>query len=570
MKLLPIIPYNNAKIENNIAVSRPVFTAKTRIKQENVKKTAKEIFDSINIEKPSGELGEKIKTILANPQSKNIFFTALASLVTAAATQIAGLVSISEKADKSENKNSCLNSPIQKLTKHKGRQADFEINLAKQIEQAAGCFNLADNETAEMINIYNKFCGLNYKGNHYSLDNNLVSNKEITEKYIEAVSKCKNKDELMDITRKYNSEYSLEKYPDSYETDEIIKNIEASDNTTFSILKPYKNLQNSYIQYVKAGDINNEQEVIKEFIQNITNNSSDEEVKKMLLPKINKFYGGLLFEIASIYQEAYKNSPEEASGFSKRIINKMINTEALETWASSGCKQRLDFNTYNSLFSNGVEYNKVKEFAKLKRDTKFNEFKIVSPEHFSVKFPYAAFSRNFHLMNSIFNLIHNADYSPLCADDCSEYTVNDIQAELKKHSSTYPNLKKHLAVKDKSYLNLKKMQGLIDLYYRHENNKNIFTLHSYLRFLERAVLPDIIENGEEEDIYSGKILTQEFIKKLNELKQALNDVFKYPTDIQTYQFENILAPQFIVKLDSAEQDQFVITLDINDKIHTLY
>ena len=114
------------------------------------------------------------------------------------------------------------------------------------------------------------------------------------------------------------------------------------------------------------------------------------------------------------------------------------------------------------------------------------------------------------------------------------------------------------------------MQGLIDLYYRHENNKNIFTLHSYLRFLERAVLPDIIENGEEEDIYSGKILTQEFIKKLNELKQALNNVFKYPTDIQTYQFENILAPQFIVKLDSAEQDQFVITLDINDKIHTLY
>ena len=64
-------------------------------------------------------IGEKIKTILANPQSKNIFFTALASLVTAAATQIAGLVSISEKADKSENKNSCLNSPIQKLTKHK-------------------------------------------------------------------------------------------------------------------------------------------------------------------------------------------------------------------------------------------------------------------------------------------------------------------------------------------------------------------------------------------------------------------------------------------------------------------
>ena len=70
-----------------------------------------------------------------------------------------------------------------------------------------------------------------------------------------------------------------------------------------------------------------------------------------------------------------------------------------------------------------------------------------------------------------------------------------IEEEIQNHYYSYPNLKKHLEVKDKTYLSMGKMQNLIDMYYGNERNQNIFTLHSYLRFIERIVLPEIKENG---------------------------------------------------------------------------
>ena len=95
-------------------------------------------------------------------------------------------------------------------------------------------------------------------------------------------------------------------------------------------------------------------------------------------------------------------------------------------------------------------------------------------------------------------------------------------------------------------------------------------MHSYLRFLERVVLPEIKEEGDISDVTSSKIVCQTFIKKLNELKEALNTGFRSPINIETYQIDNVRAPQLIVNIVGANRSSFKITIDTSDKIHTIY
>ena len=54
------------------------------------------------------------------------------------------------------------------------------------------------------------------------------------------------------------------------------------------------------------------------------------------------------------------------------------------------------------------------------------------------------------------------------------------------------------------------------------------------------------------------------------MKRALENGFKEPVDVETYQIENIQAPQIVVNLANSEQKYFTITLNNEDKIHTIY
>ncbi len=561
MKLLPVILNPNVK---NDAPAKPVFTARAKVKPNVVQGLAKDIFDNINSSNQTEKLGEKIKIILANPTLKNIFFASIASLVTAAAAQIASLSSAAETIVHKSDEDILINNSIERIIKHKGHPADFETNLINRIRQASDKYNLSEADIAEMIKLYNKFCGVNYKGCHYSLTNVLLSNKQIVEEYILGIDSCNDKEELLNYTDKFNNEYALQKFPTDTDSAKVLEAIALNKPDTYNILKMYKNIQNSYLKLVKDEQTLG---VIDDFIKNITENLEDDGLKKMLFSRINKSYNECLFEIAKMYKET---TPEYSDTFLRLIINKMISPDALKTWDNSGCKQRLDFNTYNNLILNDIDTDAIKKFGKLKRDTKFSDFKMFTPEHFNIKLPYTAFSRNFHLINSVFSILNKSDYSPLEAEDDSNYTVSSIQEELKKRNTSYPNLKEYLAVKDKTYLNTRKMQILLELYYGNESNKNIFTLHSYLRFLERVVLPEIKEEGDISDVTSSKIVCQTFIKKLNELKEALNTGFRSPINIETYQIDNVRAPQLIVNIVGANRSSFIITIDTSDKIHTIY
>ena len=584
MKLLPIISNINYTKETPQQNTPVAFRARPKLKTDVFEKVSAEISEHIKTNLSSGGLGDKIKEQLNNKQQRNLFFSVVASLVTATAAQITELISTetketakplktpnSAKKERKKSEENCnKEEPAIQFTRHKGRQAEFEAELSGKIEALLAKPGFNDEDKAKMTALYNKFCGNNYKGCHYSPQRELTPNKTIVESYLKELSQCRDENEIKKLTDKYYNSFSIEEPPKT--EDEIAKGIlDNVEPNSANILKSYKNIQKTYIDAVKDEQDGSKAALFKEFTEKVEQTTDNDKFKKILYSRINRYYPDCLFEIINIYNQYSRSDSTQAASFLTLLSNKMANNEALKKWETSGCTQRLNFSTYNQLIINNLDDESIKAIAKLKRDTRLEDFDIIDQQKFIAKFPYLSFSRNFNLMNNIFELINKSSgYQPLKSEELMNFDTKDIEEEIQNHYYSYPNLKKHLEVKDKTYLSMGKMQNLIDMYYGNERNQNIFTLHSYLRFIERIVLPEIKENGEDEDIHSTKIIRQEFIKKLGELKSALNKAFKLPIEISTYQVENIKAPQLTMTLGDNESQSYTITINRNDKIHTIF
>ena len=114
------------------------------------------------------------------------------------------------------------------------------------------------------------------------------------------------------------------------------------------------------------------------------------------------------------------------------------------------------------------------------------------------------------------------------------------------------------------------MQNLLDLYEGNDVNGSLFTLHSYLRFIERVVIPTINKNSNiDEAAYCARI-NKTYIAKLREFKESLNECFEAPVEIRTYSIGDIEAPQFDVPMSNSNGEDLLITINNNGKIHTIF
>lgn len=147
------------------------------------------------------------------------------------------------------------------------------------------------------------------------------------------------------------------------------------------------------------------------------------------------------------------------------------------------------------------------------------------------------------------------------------YTPADIDTEINKNRLTYPLLTKYLTMPNKSYLNQGKEEKLLDIYNGAKVNKDLFTLHSYLRFLERYVMPEL---NNENKIYASQIRNA-YLPKLVTLKNAINDAMKTFITVYEYSIENtdIKAPK--IKIPYGKNGNFFeITINDAGKIHTIF
>ena len=565
MKVLFSLP------DNKINHPKPAFKKKKKNKafSEITEGLIKELSKNVR----NDALAQKIKKQVTDPAQKNIFFAAVASLITAAAAQITEiLIGDSNKKDNIIETQKITNadgdtyeaSPKHKteiqFAKHKGRQADFEINLINIINQVVKEMRLGDDDYANLVKLYNKFCGINYKGEHYSQDNEPLSNGNIAKNLIKELMFCNETEKLNNIIVKYN-QY----------TTEPAKEPDKTDPETIKIIKYYKNLSDSYIAFTKQKNDPEQQQLIENFIKKLYTNPIPKSLKQAQFTNINTLYCDNLYALASLYNEINTNTPELTDKLFSLIGNKKLSNEALLKWNESGCKYYLNFFEYNSMIRAGIDDDSIKELAKQKRNTKLNNINIIDSDNFIITPPFIYTNKNFYLINNIFKLIHkNDNYTPLSSNEPEVYTIDDIESEIKKHSNSYPNLKRHLSVKNKEYLNQGKMQNLLDLYYGDKINKSLFTLHSYLRFIERIVIPTIDEyNGLEDANYCNNI-NKTYIAQVKELKEVMAQAFKEPIEIQTYSIGDVKAPQFTIPMTNSNGEDLLITINNENKIHTIF
>ena len=560
MKILSLTSYPQTTHQ----LQKTTFQAnpKTKVINELTDSFTKELSNAIK----SGDLANQIKTQMTNTEKKRTFFTVLASLITATAVQITDFITNENKEDKTvidkkddEAKHSFEKQHLLKLINHKGRKLDFEINLLNAIDNIIQKLQLQDNDKNNLINLYNKFCGINYKSKHYSPDNELISNSEIVKSLVEDLNQASDTQSLNNIISEYNN-YSLEakERPEESLDSEILKNI-----------KLYPNITKAYSDSTKQNQNKDAKILIESFLIDISNESLPKAIKQKLFKNINNEYSENIYELSTLHNDLKNNNPESATRLNILIANKNLSPRALKSWYTGSYKYNLNFFEYNSMVLNDINDETITEIGKQKRNTKLKEINVITPDKFSISLPFINYKKNFHLINNIFALLHK-DCAPLNSNEPDEYNLNDVEIEIKKHQNTYPNLIQHLSIKDKDYLNQGKMQNLLDLYYGDNINKNLFTLHSYLRFIERIVIPSINDSSTMEDANYCKNINKTYIFKVKELKQSLENSFNEPIDVRTYSIENIKAPQFKIQMPSAQDDEISITINNDGKIHTIF
>ena len=73
-----------------------------------------------------------------------------------------------------------------------------------------------------------------------------------------------------------------------------------------------------------------------------------------------------------------------------------------------------------------------------------------------------------------------------------------------------------------------------------------------------------------EDAKYCATINKTYINKVKELRQTLNETFKYPVEIHTYKMGDIEAPQFTIPMTNANREDLVLTINNDNKIHTIF
>ena len=577
MKILPVVQTFNPESK----AGKPVFGAK--VNKKVVTDVAGGIFKELSGAVQADDLAKKIQAQITNPKQKNIFFATVASLITATAAQLTGILTgetpaentsdiietkkaakkVSQRVKNSDGdvyepavKNAHSEETKLNLSRHKGNAAKFETDLAATMNQISKSMKLQESDNAKLVEIYNKFCGANYKGEHYSPENELRQNKDIAQSLNEELMQCGTAEDLKNVVFRYN-QYSLE--PDK------------TDSETIKIIKDYDNIKEAYTLITQETNGGEKAAHVESFVKSLNQIPVPKSLKQIWLKTINGFYTDNLSSLAAVYNEINTGAPDLTEKFLSLLNSKQVSGDALQKWHESAYKYYLNFFEYNAMVKNGIDDNTIKEIAKQKRNTKLHEINIKDKDTFVITPPFTYIDRNFYLINNLFQLMQNKDsYTVLNSNEPERCTIDDIKAEITKRGDSYPNLKRHLTSKDKKYFNKGKMQNLVDLYYGDKMNQKLFTMHSYLRFIERVVIPAIDGLGGLEDSNYCKTVNKTYIAKVKELRQILQESFKHPVEIWTYKIGDVKAPQFAIPMTNSDGDNLIVTINNDNKIHTIF
>lgn len=575
--------------------SRPAFGAKPKLSQEKIiKGISGDLLSNLTTKGDSFEL----TNILGDKKKSKVFFATLGSLITATAIKITELIT-GESAEAEENKevtlrnfnkkegvatlnnkqakkhtsletkeendnkntNAIEQTELIKFIKHKGKASEKENALILSINNATNRLNLDVEHQNSLISLFNKFCGLNNKGVSYTPKNKELTNSSIAGLLSARLEQCKDLADIELVISRYNL-YTNEN--ENIATSEQPKDEIKQDN----ISVPDCVMQKSKIKNAYKNLDADERKQVDKFLDDIKNDENCQVYQKTAIQGINKYYSDVLPEISLVYNTMSNNQNDNKEQFLALISNRLISTDAIKNYSNDSIAKSFNFLEYNSMIYNKLPQNSIEELAKLRNRGAISEIIMSYTDNsYDIKLHNVYLGKSFKTIVETFKAINSNSSRGLYVQD-KEYTTNDIDIEIQNNNYSYPLLKKYLTVNNQ-YLNQGKEQKLLEIYNGADINKDLFTIHSYLRFLERYVMPEL-ESSSENELYASKIRTS-FCNKLVLLKNSIVTAMRSPIRIYEYSIDDtgIKAPKLKVPYDK-DGNYFEITINDNGKIHTIF
>ncbi len=580
---------------------QPHFQANPKIAQEKILKGISENLMSNALK--NGDVLE-LSTIINDPKKNKVFFATLGSLMVAAATKITEMLTGGSKEDVSSSediiegtkvkkgdevqqkneetfvdtkvadneiipvvsdKSSVINKeePLKeeivliRLSRHQGMPNAKEKALEIGINDVSERLNLEVEDKNSLISLYNKFCGNNYKGISYNQSNAELSNSVISQELTGELGQCSDKKSLKEIINKYNL-YSSEKFEQPIE--EPVKEIPVE---VPAVIATRNNIKNAYVSLDEDS-----RQSVNEFLDYVAN--QDSILPKKVLQKINKDYSDCLPEIATINSKLIQlvNAQNKENEFLSLLSNGLIAKDALKTYLYDDLAKSFSFIEYNSLVYNNCSTESIENLAKMRNKGDISSIIMnYADNSFELKFHSNYIDWSLRTILKTFKAIHGDSTRGL---QCYEqiYKIEDIENEINNNKATYPLLYEYLNIKGKNVLNKGKEEQLLKIYYGAKVNQDFFTMHSYLRFVERYIMPKF---KNELGTLSSTQIKYEYKSKFAILRNSILDTIKSSVKVYEYSVEeaNIKAPKIKVPYGNAGEF-FEITINDAGKVHTIF
>lgn len=546
---------------------------------------------------------EKIKAQLNDPKQKSIFCSTLVSLLATAASQLTEIMT-EETANTYTVKENKRDTDVERkvspdgdilevsisqdnvqpqedialipLQKHKGRLMFSEQELMTTIDSVTKKFNLNNEEINSLNELYNEFCGKNYKGYH-SIDNSEpISNKEITRNLVKKLQVCEDKNLLKDVVNEFGI-YTTTSIPEQIKSDFSDNAIEPE---ILKVIAPYKNIVASYKNLLKESNIASIRECqdykknqVDEFLKKLDNDEELVDIKTPLLKSLNKNYSSYLYNVAYVVNS--NNDKNAKKVILNKLIEKTITPETFTEWEKYKFRtESFSFDDFNSLISSDIKEENIEKLLKLKKDGCLTSINITNPENYTIKLPLKPVEKNFKTLNDVHQILNGENFEQLNDNNKDNIRIKDVVKEVCENVDSYPNLYDYLHVKGtKDLLDQNSIKHLTGLY-KHEYSKNLFTPHAYLRFIERVVLPEFIDEDGfiEADYINRNELGTKYKEKLKELKSSIKEIGTQQLEVNSYNADgSISAPKFKVGIGNPPDDkQYFVTINNNGRIHTIF
>lgn len=490
-------------------------------------------------------------------------------LVTAPSTKIPTLIEPEQDEEEIE------------LQKHKGRKTPLESAFVNEIIFTTEKFGLKTSEQNRLNELYNEYCGKNYKYFHV-INDEMVPNQKIAGNIILKMQECEDKKALGALVDEYKSYPII--VPSKMNTEnEISETVPAEadkdiEPEIFEVIGSYKNLVAGYKNLLKedtteplkeSRDFKKKQ--VDDFIKKFNN---DEELKNVSLPffrSLNEEYSGYLYSVAHLVNSSVDSNSRK--NLINMFINKEVVGEALTEWEKYKFRdESFSFADFNSFVNSGIDEKRIEELMKLKKAGKLTALNVKDPENYTIKLPYHKAGENFKTLNKVHQILTGNNFDPLQSEEKEMYQYKDVVSEILGNKNSYQNLFNYLHMKGtKELLNQDFMRNLTNMY-KHKDSKGTFTFHAYLRFIERVVLPEFAdEDGYiDPDSIDTRALGAKYKEKLKELKIAVKEIGTQQLEVGSYNGHgDYSAPKFNIQLGN-DGREYSITINNQDKIHTIF